>query len=56
MIAEVDDPLKDTPVVVVEANDKGSHDADSLIPDPPDGLGVPGRLVKTLPHGLEIFC
>src|SRR4030043_163896 len=55
VIAEVDDPPKDTRVIVIESNDKGSHDTDSLIPDPSDCLGVLGRLIQALPHGLAIF-
>lgn len=53
--AEVDDPLKDTRVIVIESDDKGSHESDSLIPDPSDCLGVSSRLVKALSHGLKIL-
>mgnify|MGYP003347564605 CR=1 FL=1 len=33
-------PLKDTAVIIIESNDKGSHDTNSLVADPSDCLGL----------------
>lgn len=54
--AEIDDPLEDSRVIVIQPYDEGSHDTDSLSMNPFDRFRISGWLVESLSHRFQVLC
>src|SRR5512139_231684 len=54
--AEVNNSLEDAGIIIIQANNEGSHDADSLIVNSIDRFSISGGLVESFPHGFQVLC